>query len=185
MEKGSGRRTELEVRDGMHFDGGYLSPHFAGDSTCMRVEMEEPFVLVHNGKIASFGAIEPALRAFAKSGKWLLVIAHDVVGEALATLVVNRRQANLKVAAVRAPGVGPFREAVLEDIAITTGAELVGNGLGHTLEKLRPEMLGRADARRGRRQDDNHHRGPGGHASHGEALPRAACGYRAATIPLL
>ena len=144
VERGSGRRTELEVRDGMQIDAGYLSPHFAGDSTRVRVEMEEPFVLVHNGKIASFGAIEPALRAFAKSNKWLLVIAHDVGGEALATLVLNRREANLNVAAVRAPGVGPFREAVLEDIAIMTGAELVGGGLGHTLEKLRPEMLGRA-----------------------------------------
>ena len=144
VERGSGRRTELEVRDGMQLDGGYLSPHFAGDSTCMRVEMEEPFVLVHNGKIASFRAIEPALRAFAKSDKWLLVIAHDVSGEALATLVLNRREANLNVAAVRAPGVGPFREAVLEDIALMTGAEPVGDGLGHSLEKLRPEMLGRA-----------------------------------------
>lgn len=144
VERGSGRRTELEVRDGMQIDGGYLSPHFADDSTCIRVEMEEPFVLVHNGKIASFGAIEPALRAFAKSNKWLLVIAHDVGGEALATLVVNRREANLNVAAVRAPGAGPFREAVLEDIAIMTGAEPVGGALGHALEKLRPEMLGRA-----------------------------------------
>ena len=144
VERGSGRKTELEVRDGMQFDGGYLSPHFADDSVRKRVEMEEPFLLVHNGKVESFGAIEPALRAFAKSGKWLLVIAHDVIGEALATLVVNRRQANLNVTAVRAPGVGPFREAVLEDIAIMTGAEPVGDGLGHTLEKLRPEMLGRA-----------------------------------------
>ena len=114
------------------------------DSACRRVEMEEPFVLVRNGEIASFGAHGAALRAFAKSGKWLLVIAHDVVGEALATLVLNRREANLKVAAVRAPGVGPLRDAVLEDIAIMTGAEPVGDGLGHTLEKLRPEMLGRA-----------------------------------------
>ena len=144
VERGSGRRTELEVRDGMQLDGGYLSPRFADDATCKRVVMEEPFVLVHNGKVESFGAIEPALRAFAKSGKWLLVIAHDIVGEALATLVVNRREAKLKVAAVRAPGVGPFRDAVLEDIAIMTGAEPVGDGLGHTLEKLRPEMLGRA-----------------------------------------
>ena len=144
VEAGSGRETELEVRDGMHFEGGYLSPHFVGDSTRKLVEMEEPYVLVHNGRIESFAAIEPALRAFAKSGKWLLVIAQDVVGEALATLVVNRRHADLNVAAVRAPGVGPFRQAVLEDIAVVTGAELVGDGLGHTLERLRPEMLGRA-----------------------------------------
>ena len=144
VEEGSGRDTELEVRDGMHLEGGYLSPHFIIDSTRRSVEMEEPFVLVHGGRIESFGAIEPALRAFAKSGKWLLVIAQDVVGEALATLVVNRRHNDLNVAAVRAPGVGPFRQAVLQDIAIATGAELVGNGLGHAIEKLRPEMLGRA-----------------------------------------
>ena len=144
VETGPGRESELEVRDGMHFEGGYLSPHFIGDSTRKLMEMEEPFVLVHNGRIESFAAIEPALRAFAKSGKWLLVIAQDVAGEALATLAVNRRHGNLNVAAVRAPGVGRFREAVLEDIAIVTGAELVGDGLGHTLEKLRPEMLGRA-----------------------------------------
>ena len=144
VEAGSGRKTELEVRDGMHFEGGYLSPHFVGDSTRKLVEMDEPYVLVHNGRIESFAAIEPALRAFAKSGKWLLVIAQDVVGEALATLVLNRRRADLNVAAVRAPGVGPFRQAVLEDIAVVTGAELVGDGLGHTLERLRPEMLGRA-----------------------------------------
>ena len=144
VKRGSGRRTELEVRDGMQLDGGYLSPHFADDSIRKHVEMDEPFVLVHSGRIASFGAIEPALRAFAKSSKWLLVIAHDIVGEALATLEVNRRQANLKVTAVRAPGVDPLRDALLEDIAIMTGAEPVGEGLGHTLEKLRPEMLGRA-----------------------------------------
>ena len=124
--------------------GGYLSPHFITDETRDSVEMKAPFVLVHDGTISTFGAIEPALRAFAKSRKWLLVIAQDVVGEALATLVANRRDADLEVAAVRAPGVGRIRQAVLEDIAILTGAELVGDGLGHTLEKLRPEMLGRA-----------------------------------------
>ena len=144
VEEGSGRETELDIRDGMHFEGGYLSSHFVTDRTRLFVEMEEPFVLVHDGEIASFGAIEPALRAFAKSGKRLLVVARDVVGEALATLVVNRRQGGLHVAAVRAPGAGRWRQAVLEDIAIVTGAELVGDGLGHKLEQLRPEMLGRA-----------------------------------------
>ena len=144
VEAGSGRETELEVHAGMHFEEGFLSPEFITDEMRVCVEMEEPFVLVHDGTISSFGAIEPALRAFARSGKWLLVIAHDVAGEALATLVVNRRHTNLKVAAVRAPGVGRLRQAVLEDIAILTGAELVGDRLGHTLEKLRPEMLGRA-----------------------------------------
>lgn len=144
VEEGSSRDTELEIRHGMHFESGNLSPHFANKSAGMLMEMEQPFVLVHDGKITSFVAIEPVLRAFAKSGKWLLLIAHDVVGEALATLMLNQRGGEVKLVAVRAPNVGSQRKAMLEDIAIMTGAELVGDGLGHTLDKLRPEMLGRA-----------------------------------------
>jgi len=144
VEEGSTREIELELRDGMHVDGGYLSSHFHTDSQRMVVEMDDPYILLHDGKIESFDAIEPALRAFAKSGKWLLVIAEDVVGEALTSLVVNHRDGGLKVAAAKAPGVGARRKAMLEDIAIMTGAELVTGDLGNTISRLRPEMLGRA-----------------------------------------
>lgn len=144
VEEGTGREVELELRDGMHVAGGYLSSHFVTDAKRGVIEMEEPYLLLHDGKITNFDAIEPVLRAFAKSDKWLLVMAEDVVGEALATLVINRRDAGLRVAAVKAPGVGPRRKAMLEDIAIMTGAELVTAERGNSLTKLRPEMLGRA-----------------------------------------
>ena len=144
VEEGSNRDTELEIRDGMHVEGGYISAHFVTDSERMVVEMEEPFILVCDAKIASFDAIEPALRAFAKSDKCLVVVAEDIVGEALATLVVNSRDGDLKVAAVRAPGAGRQRKAMLEDMALMTGAELITPELGRSIEKLRPDMLGRA-----------------------------------------
>ena len=144
VEEGTGREVELELRDGMHVASGYLSSHFVTDAKRCVIEMEEPYLLLHDGKITNFDTIEPALRAFAKSDKWLLVMAEDVVGEALATLVINRRDAGLKVAAVKAPGLGPRRRAMLEDIAIMTGAELVTTERGNSLTKLRPEMLGRA-----------------------------------------
>ena len=144
VEEGSSREIELDIRDGMHVAGGHLSTHFVTDPGRGVVEMEEPYILLHDGKITSFDAVEPALRAFARSDKWLLVMAEDVVGEALATLVINRRDGDLKVAAVKAPGVGPRRKAMLEDIAVMTGAELVAAERGNSLAKLRPEMLGRA-----------------------------------------
>lgn len=144
VEEGTGREVELELRDGMHVASGYLSSHFVTDAKRCVIEMEEPYLLLHDGKITNFDAIEPVLHAFAKSDKWLLVMAEDVVGEALATLVINRRDAGLRVAAVKAPGLGPRRKAMLEDIAILTGGQVISEELGFKLEDVKVEQLGRA-----------------------------------------
>jgi chaperonin GroEL len=128
----------------MSFDRGYVSPYFVTDDDEMVVDLENAYVLLHEKKISDIDAIAPALRAFAKSDHSLLVIAEDVVGEALSTLVVNRLKAGLRVAAVKAPGFGQWRKPMLEDVAIMTGGQIVTDELGNTLEKLRPETLGAA-----------------------------------------
>jgi chaperonin GroEL len=136
--------TELEIVEGMQFDRGYVSPYFITNQDKMRVELEDPYVLIHEKKLASLQPLLPLLEAIVQSGKPLLVIAEDVEGEALATLVVNKLRGGLKVAAVKAPGFGDRRKAMLEDIAILTGGTAISEDLGIKLENVTIEMLGRA-----------------------------------------
>ncbi|EJL58486.1 chaperonin GroL [Rhizobium sp. CF122] len=136
--------TELEVVEGMQFDRGYLSPYFVTNPEKMRVELEEPYLLIHEKKLSNLQALLPVLEAVVQSGKPLLIIAEDVEGEALATLVVNKLRGGLKVAAVKAPGFGDRRKAMLEDIAILTGGTAVSEDLGIKLENVTLNMLGGA-----------------------------------------
>ncbi|HWK66463.1 MAG TPA: chaperonin GroEL [Rhizobiaceae bacterium] len=136
--------TELEVVEGMQFDRGYLSPYFVTNQDKMRVELDEPYVLIHEKKLSNLQAMLPVLEAVVQSGKPLLIIAEDVEGEALATLVVNKLRGGLKVAAVKAPGFGDRRKAMLEDIAILTGGTAISEDLGIKLENVTLQMLGRA-----------------------------------------
>ncbi|UXN59055.1 chaperonin GroEL [Phyllobacterium zundukense] len=144
VEEAKTAETELEVVEGMQFDRGYLSPYFVTNQEKMRVEFEEPYVLIHEKKLANLQALLPVLEAVVQSGKPLLIIAEDVEGEALATLVVNKLRGGLKVAAVKAPGFGDRRKAMLEDIAILTGGTAVSEDLGIKLENVTLAMLGRA-----------------------------------------
>ncbi|MBB3395389.1 MULTISPECIES: chaperonin GroEL [unclassified Rhizobium] len=136
--------TELEVVEGMQFDRGYLSPYFITNPDKMRVELEEPYILIHEKKLSNLQALLPVLEAVVQSSKPLLIIAEDVEGEALATLVVNKLRGGLKIAAVKAPGFGDRRKAMLEDIAILTGGTAISEDLGIKLENVTLEMLGRA-----------------------------------------
>ncbi|MQX11039.1 chaperonin GroEL, partial [Sinorhizobium fredii] len=136
--------TELEVVEGMQFDRGYLSPYFITNPDKMRVELEEPYILIHEKKLSNLQALLPVLEAVVQSGKPLLIIAEDVEGEALATLVVNKLRGGLKIAAVKAPGFGDRRKAMLEDIAILTGGTAISEDLGIKLENVTLDMLGRA-----------------------------------------
>ncbi|QOF72422.1 chaperonin GroEL [Aminobacter sp. SR38] len=136
--------TELEVVEGMQFDRGYLSPYFITNQDKMRVELDEPYVLIHEKKLSNLQALLPVLEAVVQSGKPLLIIAEDVEGEALATLVVNKLRGGLKVVAVKAPGFGDRRKAMLEDIAILTGGTAISEDLGIKLENVTLNMLGRA-----------------------------------------
>ncbi|RWC45564.1 chaperonin GroEL [Mesorhizobium sp.] len=144
VEEAKTAETELEVVEGMQFDRGYLSPYFITNQDKMRVELEEPHVLIHEKKLSNLQAMLPVLEAAVQSGKPLLIIAEDVEGEALATLVVNKLRGGLKVAAVKAPGFGDRRKAMLEDIAILTGGTAISEDLGIKLENVTLEMLGRA-----------------------------------------
>ena len=144
IDEAKGIDTELSVHEGMSFDKGYLSSEFVTDPDDMTVMLEDAYVLVHEKTISSVDAIVPALRAFAKSSHALLIVAEDVVGDALATLIVNKRQGGLRVAAVKAPGFGQWRKPMLEDIAIMTGGQIVTDELGNKLENLKPAMLGAA-----------------------------------------
>ncbi len=144
VEEAKTAETELEVVEGMQFDRGYLSPYFITNQDKMRVELEEPYVLIHEKKLGNLQAMLPVLEAVVQSGKPLLIIAEDVEGEALATLVVNKLRGGLKVAAVKAPGFGDRRKAMLEDIAILTGGQVISEDLGIKLENVTLQMLGRA-----------------------------------------
>ncbi|MDR6757058.1 chaperonin GroEL [Mycoplana sp. BE70] len=144
VEEAKTAETELEVVEGMQFDRGYLSPYFITDQERMRVELEEPYLLIHEKKLSNLQAMLPVLEAVVQSGKPLLIIAEDVEGEALATLVVNKLRGGLKVAAVKAPGFGDRRKAMLEDIAILTNGTTISEDLGIKLEHVTLEMLGRA-----------------------------------------
>ncbi|WP_225771537.1 chaperonin GroEL [Inquilinus sp. Marseille-Q2685] len=144
VEEAKSLDTELEVVEGMQFDRGYVSPYFVTNPEKMRVELEDAYVLIHEKKLSSLQALVPLLEAVVQSGKPLLIIAEDVEGEALATLVVNKLRGGLKVAAVKAPGFGDRRKAMLEDIAILTGGTAISEDLGIKLENVTLDMLGRA-----------------------------------------
>ncbi|MBB4227476.1 chaperonin GroEL [Rhizobium mongolense] len=135
--------TELDVVEGMQFDRGYLSPYFVTNAEKMRVELEDPYILVYEKKLGNLQAMLPILEAVVQSGKSLLIISEDVEGEALATLVVNKLRGGLKVAAVKAPGFGDRRKAMLEDIAILTAGQMISEDLGIKLENVTLDMLGR------------------------------------------
>jgi chaperonin GroEL len=144
VEEAKSLETELDVVEGMQFDRGYISPYFITDADKMRVELESPYVLINEKKLSNLQTILPLLEAVVQSGKPLLVIAEDVEGEALATLVVNKLRGGLKVAAVKAPGFGDRRKAMLQDIAVLTGGQVISEDLGIKLENVTLDMLGRA-----------------------------------------
>ncbi len=144
VEQAKSLATELEVVEGMQFDRGYISPYFVTDSNKMLVELEDPYLLLYEKKLSAFQELLPVLEAVLRSGKPLLVVAEDVEGEALATLVVNRMRGGMKIAAVRAPGFGDRRKALLEDIAILTGGTAISGDLGIKLDQITLNMLGRA-----------------------------------------
>src|SRR5690349_2994642 len=144
VEEAKSLHTELEIVEGMQFDRGYVSPYFVTNAEKMRVELEDAYVLIHEKKLSGLQTMLPLLEAVVQSGKPLLIIAEDVEGEALATLVVNRLRAGLKIAAVKAPGFGDRRKAMLEDISILTGGTMIAEDLGIKLENVTLNMLGRA-----------------------------------------
>jgi chaperonin GroEL len=144
VEEAKSLETELEVVEGMQFDRGYISPYFVTNADKMRVEMEDPYILIYEKKLSGLQELLPLLEAVVQAGKPLLIIAEDIEGEALATLVVNKLRGGLKVAGVKAPGFGDRRKAMLEDIAILTGGTMVSADLGIKLETVTINMLGRA-----------------------------------------
>ncbi|RZN33215.1 chaperonin GroEL [Bradyrhizobium sp. Leo121] len=144
VEEAKSLHTELEVVEGMQFDRGFVSPYFVTNTEKMRVELEDPYILIHEKKLSGLQTMLPLLEAVVQSGKTLLIVAEDVEGEALAALVVNRLRGGLKVAAVKAPGFGDRRKAMLEDIAILTGGTVISEDLGIKLENVTLKMLGRA-----------------------------------------
>ncbi|HET9904454.1 MAG TPA: chaperonin GroEL [Xanthobacteraceae bacterium] len=144
VEEAKSLETELDVVEGMQFDRGYVSPYFITNAEKMRVEMEDPYILINEKKLSGLQELLPVLEAVVQSGKPLLIIAEDIEGEALATLVVNKLRGGLKVAAVKAPGFGDRRKAMLEDIAILTGGQVISEDLGIKLENVTLAMLGRA-----------------------------------------
>ncbi len=144
VEEAKSLETELDIVEGMQFDRGYISPYFVTNPEKMTVELEDPYILIHEKKLSSLQAMLPVLEAVVQSGRPLLIIAEDVEGEALATLVVNKLRGGLKVAAVKAPGFGDRRKAMLEDIAVLTGGTVISEDLGIKLENVTLEMLGRA-----------------------------------------
>ncbi|MBT2189187.1 chaperonin GroEL [Sphingobium nicotianae] len=144
VEEAKSLETELETVEGMQFDRGYLSPYFITNAEKLKVELDDPYILIHEKKLSNLQALVPLLEKVVQSGRPLLIIAEDVEGEALATLVVNKLRGGLKVAAVKAPGFGDRRKAMLEDIAILTGGNVVSEELGTKLENVTINMLGRA-----------------------------------------
>ena len=144
IEEAKSLNTELDVVEGMQFDRGYLSPYFVTNAEKMTCELESPFILLHEKKLSNLQAMLPVLEAVVRSGQPLLIVAEDIEGEALAALVVNKLRGGLKIAAVKAPGFGDRRKAMLEDIAILTGGQLVSEDLGIKLENVTLDMLGNA-----------------------------------------
>ncbi|HEY5665640.1 MAG TPA: chaperonin GroEL [Gammaproteobacteria bacterium] len=144
VEEGSGLQNELDVVEGMQFDRGYLSPYFINDHSSQSAELENPYILIHDKKVSNIRDLLPLLEGVAKSSRPLLIIAEDVEGEALATLVVNNIRGIVKVAAVKAPGFGDRRKAMLQDIAVLTGGQVISEEVGLSLEKASLEDLGEA-----------------------------------------
>src|SRR4051795_3889414 len=144
VEEAKGIQTELDVVEGMQFDRGYMSPYFITNTEKMNIVLDNPYILLFEKKLSGLQSLLPLLEAVAQSARPLLIIAEDVEGEALATLVVNKLRGGLKVAAVKAPGFGDRRKAMLEDIAILTGGEMISEDLGIKLENVTVQMLGTA-----------------------------------------
>ena len=144
VEEAKSLATELDIVEGMQFDRGYISPYFVTNAEKMRAELEDPYILIHEKKLSSLQALLPVLESVVQSGKPLLIVAEDVEGEALATLVVNKLRGGLKIAAVKAPGFGDRRKAMLEDMAVVTKATVISEDVGIKLENVTLEMLGRA-----------------------------------------
>src|SRR3977135_504977 len=144
VEEAKSLETELDVVEGMQFDRGYISPYFVTNADKMRVEMDDAYILINEKKLSSLNELLPLLEAVVQTGKPLVIVAEDVEGEALATLVVNRLRGGLKVAAVKAPGFGDRRKAMLQDIAVLTGGQAISEDLGIKLENVTLQMLGRA-----------------------------------------
>ncbi|HEY1452209.1 MAG TPA: chaperonin GroEL, partial [Roseiarcus sp.] len=144
VEEAKSLETELDVVEGMQFDRGYLSPYFITNAEKMLAELEDAYILIHEKKLSSLQPMLPVLEAVVQTGKPLVIIAEDIEGEALATLVVNKLRGGLKVAAVKAPGFGDRRKAMLEDIAILTGGTMIAEDLGIKLENVTVQMLGKA-----------------------------------------
>ena len=144
VEEAKTAETELDVVEGMQFDRGYLSPYFITNAEKMMAELEDPYILIHEKKLSSLQAMLPILEAVVQTSKPLLIVAEDIEGEALATLVVNKLRGGLKIAAVKAPGFGDRRKAMLEDIAILTAGQTISEDLGIKLENVTLDMLGRA-----------------------------------------
>ena len=144
VEEAKSLETELDVVEGMQFDRGYISPYFITNADKMRVEMEDPYILINEKKLSALNELLPLLEAVVQTGKPLLIVAEDVEGEALATLVVNKLRGGLKVAAVKAPGFGDRRKAMLQDIAVLTGGQAISEDLGIKLENVTIGMLGKA-----------------------------------------
>jgi chaperonin GroEL len=144
VEEAKSLETELDIVEGMQFDRGYVSPYFVTNAEKMLAELEEPYILLHEKKLSSLQPLLPLLEAVVRSGKPLLIVAEDVEGEALATLVVNKLRGGLKVTAVKAPGFGDRRKAMLEDMAILTGGQVISEDLGIKLENVTLEMLGKS-----------------------------------------
>ena len=144
VEEAKTAETELDVVEGMQFDRGYLSPYFITNAEKMVAELEDPYILIHEKKLSSLQSLLPILEAVVQTDKPLLIIAEDIEGEALATLVVNKLRGGLKIAAVKAPGFGDRRKAMLEDIAVLTAGQVISEDLGIKLETVTLDMLGRA-----------------------------------------
>ena len=144
VEEAKGIQTELDVVEGMQFDRGYMSPYFITNAEKMTAQLDDPYILIHEKKLSGLQSLLPLLEAVVQSARPLLIIAEDVEGEALATLVVNKLRGGLKVAAVKAPGFGDRRKAMLEDLAILTGGTVISEDLGIKLETVTLDMLGRA-----------------------------------------
>ncbi|QEN89751.1 chaperonin GroEL [Labrys sp. KNU-23] len=144
VEEAKSLDTEVDIVEGMQFDRGYLSPYFITNAEKMIADLEDPYILIHEKKLSGLQAMLPVLEAVVQTGKPLLIVAEDVEGEALATLVVNKLRGGLKIAAVKAPGFGDRRKAMLEDIAILTGGQVISDDLGIKLETVTLQMLGRA-----------------------------------------
>ncbi len=158
VEDGQGLEDELAVVEGMQFDRGYLSPYFVNKPETGAVELDDPFILLVDKKVSNIREMLPVLEGVAKAGKPLIIVAEDVEGEALATLVVNTMRGIVKVAAVKAPGFGDRRKAMLQDIAILTGGTVISEEVGMELEKATLEDSGPCQAHRHHQGEHHHHR---------------------------